>query len=104
MGTAGDLRCAAEERLTRRKQRAFDNPAMSTVAVIEDDIPTSNQLRGWIEAARPGIVVHQWFNRDDAACLFEPRDATLELVDAREQRALTLGRRYERPAIRRRTR
>ena len=66
MGTAGDLRCAAEERLTRRKQRAFDNPAMSTVAVIEDDIPTSNQLRGWIEAARPGIVVHQWFNRDDA--------------------------------------
>ena len=66
MGTAGDLRCAAEERLTRRKQRAFDNPAMNTVAVIEDDIPTSNQLRGWIEAARPGIVVHQWFNRDDA--------------------------------------
>jgi len=39
---------------------------MNTVAVIEDDIPTSNQLRGWIEAARPGIVVHQWFNRDDA--------------------------------------
>jgi len=39
---------------------------MSTVAVIEDDVPTSNQLRGWIEAARAGIVVHQWFNRDDA--------------------------------------
>ena len=39
---------------------------MSTVAVIEDDVPTSNQLRGWIEAARPGIVVHQWFTRDDA--------------------------------------
>ncbi|HEY9068452.1 MAG TPA: response regulator [Burkholderiaceae bacterium] len=36
------------------------------VAVIEDDVPTSNQLRGWIEAARPGIEVHQWFNRDDA--------------------------------------
>jgi DNA-binding response OmpR family regulator len=39
---------------------------MPRVALIEDDVPTSNQLRGWIEAARPGIVVDQWFNRDDA--------------------------------------
>ena len=39
---------------------------MPTVAVIEDDLPTSNQLKGWIEAARPGITVHQWFTRDDA--------------------------------------
>jgi DNA-binding response OmpR family regulator len=39
---------------------------MAKVAVIEDDVPTSNQLRGWIEAARPGIEVHQWFSRDDA--------------------------------------
>ena len=39
---------------------------MAKVAVIEDDVPTSNQLRGWIESARPGIVVHQWFNRDEA--------------------------------------
>ena len=39
---------------------------MPTVAVIEDDVPTSNQLRGWIETARPGIVVHQWFDRDGA--------------------------------------
>jgi two-component system, OmpR family, response regulator ChvI len=39
---------------------------MPKVAVIEDDQPTSQQLRGWIEAARPGIEVHQWFNRDDA--------------------------------------
>ena len=37
-----------------------------TVAVIEDDLPTSNQLKGWIEAARPGITVHQWFTRDEA--------------------------------------
>jgi DNA-binding response OmpR family regulator len=36
------------------------------VAVIEDDLPTSNQLKAWIEAARPGITVDQWFNRDDA--------------------------------------
>ncbi|MES2960136.1 MAG: response regulator [Pseudomonadota bacterium] len=39
---------------------------MTLVAVIEDDAPTSNQLAGWIRAARPGITVHQWFNRDDA--------------------------------------
>jgi len=39
---------------------------MPKVAVIEDDVPTSNQLRDWIEAARPGIEVHQWFSRDDA--------------------------------------
>ncbi len=39
---------------------------MAKVAVIEDDVPTSNQLKGWIESARPGIEVHQWFSRDDA--------------------------------------
>jgi len=36
------------------------------VAVIEDDAPTSNQIKGWILAARPGLTVEQWFNRDDA--------------------------------------
>ena len=41
-------------------------PSPQFVAVIEDDLPTSNQLKGWIEAARPGLVVHQWFTRDDA--------------------------------------
>jgi two-component system, OmpR family, response regulator ChvI len=39
---------------------------MPQVAVVEDDQPTSNQLRGWIEAARPGITVHQFFSRDEA--------------------------------------
>lgn len=39
---------------------------MTRVAVIEDDEPTSGQLRGWIEAACPGAVVHQWFTRDEA--------------------------------------
>lgn len=39
---------------------------MSRVAVIEDDIPTSNQLAGWIRAAKPEIIIDQWFNRDDA--------------------------------------
>jgi two-component system, OmpR family, response regulator ChvI len=37
-----------------------------TVALIEDDAPTSNQLKGWIEAARPGLRIEQWFDRDAA--------------------------------------
>lgn len=39
---------------------------MPRVAVIEDDVPTSNQLAGWIRGVRPDIEVRQWFNRDDA--------------------------------------
>lgn len=39
---------------------------MLKVAVIEDDVPTSNQLKGWIEAAKPGIHIDQWFSRDEA--------------------------------------
>jgi DNA-binding response OmpR family regulator len=39
---------------------------MFKVAVIEDDIPTSQQLTEWIRGARPGIQVDTWFTRDDA--------------------------------------
>lgn len=39
---------------------------MTKVAVIEDDIPTNNQLTGWIKSVKPNITVDQWFNRDDA--------------------------------------
>ena len=39
---------------------------MTRVAVIEDDLPTSNQLAGWIRAARPQVQVDQWFDRDSA--------------------------------------
>jgi len=39
---------------------------MTRVALIEDDLPTSNQLAGWIRAAKPDIGIDQWFNRDDA--------------------------------------
>ena len=39
---------------------------MTKVAVIEDDLPTSNQLAGWIKAARPDVSIDQWFTRDDA--------------------------------------
>ena len=39
---------------------------MARVAVIEDDLPTSNQLAAWIASASPGITVDQWFSRDEA--------------------------------------
>ncbi len=39
---------------------------MFHIAIIEDDQPTSNQLKSWIEAAKPGIHIDQWFTRDDA--------------------------------------
>lgn len=54
---------------------------MSKVAVIEDDLPTSNQLRGWIEAARPGLQVDQWFNRDDAQAAIERERYDLVVLD-----------------------
>jgi DNA-binding response OmpR family regulator len=63
---------------------------MPKVAVIEDDVPTSNQLRGWIEAARPGIEVQQWFTRDDAeaAIARERYDAVvLDIELGRERHA-----------------
>src|SRR4051812_25791655 len=43
---------------------------MTLVAVIEDDQPTSQQIAGWIRAAKPGIEVHQWFDRDSAEAAF----------------------------------
>jgi DNA-binding response OmpR family regulator len=63
---------------------------MPKVAVIEDDLPTSNQLRGWIEAARPGIQVDQWFTRDTAelAIARETYDViTLDIELGRERHA-----------------
>ncbi len=63
---------------------------MTRVAVIEDDLPTSNQLRGWILAARPGIEVQQWFTRDEAeaALARERYDAVvLDIELGRERHA-----------------
>jgi DNA-binding response OmpR family regulator len=51
------------------------------VAVIEDDLPTSNQLKGWIESAQPGIRVVQWFNRDDAEAAIARDNYDLIILD-----------------------
>ncbi|HMU99671.1 MAG TPA: response regulator [Rhodocyclaceae bacterium] len=54
---------------------------MTRVAIIEDDLPTSNQLKDWILAARPGITVDQWFNRDDAEAAIGREDYALVTLD-----------------------
>lgn len=54
---------------------------MLKVAVIEDDIPTSKQLKDWILAARPGIRVDQWFTRDDAEAAIAREDYAAVMLD-----------------------
>jgi two-component system response regulator ChvI len=54
---------------------------MARVAVIEDDRPTSNQLAGWIRAAKPGVEVDQWFDRDEAQAALEGTDYDVVLLD-----------------------
>jgi two-component system response regulator ChvI len=63
---------------------------MTRIAVIEDDLPTSNQLAGWIASARSGIAIDQWFTRDDAeaALAREHYDAVvLDIELGRERHA-----------------
>jgi len=40
--------------------------AMLKIAIIEDDRPTSSQLRQWVEKAVPGARIDQWFSRQQA--------------------------------------
>ena len=54
---------------------------MEHVVLIEDDKPTSDQLRGWIEAARPGIRVSQAFTRDDAEAALAREAFDLVVLD-----------------------
>jgi two-component system response regulator ChvI len=54
---------------------------MPRVAVIEDDLPTSNQLAGWIRAARADVQVDQWFTRDDAEAALEREAYDVVLLD-----------------------
>jgi DNA-binding response OmpR family regulator len=54
---------------------------MVKVALIEDDLPTSNQLKAWIEAAKPGTRIDQWFNRDDAEAAITRESYDLVVLD-----------------------
>lgn len=54
---------------------------MTRVAVIEDDVPTSNQLKDWILGARPGLTVDQWFTRDDAEAAIARENYDVVVLD-----------------------
>ncbi len=54
---------------------------MFKIAVIEDDLPTSNQLKDWMLAACPGIEVAQWFGRDEAEAAIAREDYDLVVLD-----------------------
>lgn len=54
---------------------------MFKVAVIEDDLPTSQQLTAWIRAAKAEVQVDQWFNRDDAEAAIAREHYDLVVLD-----------------------
>ena len=54
---------------------------MVRVALIEDDVPTSNQMKGWLESARDDIRVDQYFSRDDAATAVHRERYDLVVLD-----------------------
>lgn len=54
---------------------------MTRLALIEDDPPTSDQLLGWIRAARPEIQVDQWFDRDSAEAALHREHYDLVVLD-----------------------
>ena len=54
---------------------------MAKIAVIEDDGPTSGQLRGWIEAAVPAVQLRQLYDRDEAETALEKESFDLVVLD-----------------------
>lgn len=54
---------------------------MYRVAIIEDDEPTSGQVRGWVLSAAPDIEVTQWFTRDEAEAAIACEDYDLVILD-----------------------
>jgi len=54
---------------------------MPRIAVIEDDPTTSEQLAGWIRAARPELTVDQWFDRDAAEAALHREGYDLVVLD-----------------------
>jgi two-component system, OmpR family, response regulator ChvI len=81
MRSRGGFVHAPEEIFRAMGVGSLDNCRMTRVAVIEDDHPTSNQLVGWIRAARPGITVDQWFDRDAAEAALAREQYDVVLLD-----------------------
>lgn len=54
---------------------------MTTIAVIEDDKPTSQQIVTWIKAARSDAVVETWYDRDSAEAALAKTAYDLVILD-----------------------
>lgn len=54
---------------------------MYKVAIIEDDGPTSGQIRDWVLSAAPDVAVAQWFTRDEAEAAIAREDYDLVILD-----------------------
>jgi DNA-binding response OmpR family regulator len=54
---------------------------MYRVAIIEDDPPTSGQIREWVLSAAPEIEVAQWFTRDEAEAAIAREAYDLVVLD-----------------------
>jgi DNA-binding response OmpR family regulator len=81
-GGAGWLCSAARKKASGlRGSGARRIATMTRLALIEDDPPTSDQLLGWIRAARPEIVVDQWFDRDSAEAALRREHYDLVVLD-----------------------
>lgn len=80
--TAGNwLFCGNRGYCEDRKTEGNSVAHQIKVAVIEDDLPTSHQFKAWIESAKPGILVDQWFNRDDAEAAIAREQYDLVVLD-----------------------
>lgn len=51
------------------------------MALIEDDLPTSTQLAGWIRSASDELHIDQWFTRDDAESALAATDYDVIVLD-----------------------
>jgi DNA-binding response OmpR family regulator len=54
---------------------------MTTIAVIEDDQPTSQQIVTWIKAARADVIVETWYDRDSAEAALAKTVYDLVILD-----------------------
>jgi DNA-binding response OmpR family regulator len=83
IGQSAGLRPAqqgVENMMLKVADKVADKAAVK-IAVIEDDIPTSNQLKGWILSAKPDIQVDQWHTRDDAEAAIAREKYDLVVLD-----------------------
>lgn len=59
----------------------IDRCSMTTIAVIEDDKPTSQQIVTWIKTACPDAIVETWFDRDSAEAALARTSYDLVILD-----------------------